>query len=148
MNTATEPKLYRIAANGDEIGEMTVDDMLEATLAHTLPENAVYWQAGPDRWRPIAQIIQPRIDEQKSARPISIPIPSRVPDPRPSIAPHGYVWICRIVAVLTGLVAAVAFWLLQWIAAISLFFRAFFFLVLGEIIALLACIEFNTRRKE
>lgn len=62
-----EPKTYRVAANGEEIGEMTVEDIVEATLGHTLPQDAVYWQDGADRWRPVAQMVQPRLAHLRSS---------------------------------------------------------------------------------
>lgn len=95
-------KLYRVAANGKELGEMSVDEMLEATRAHTLPADAVYWQAGPDRWRPIARILQPQIDTTRAeSRAAAV---SRIPA-SPTIAN----WFQRAIFVIPAVVVGVLF---------------------------------------
>lgn len=164
----TEAKLYRVAEGGNEIGEMTVEEMVEATLAHRLSPDAYYLHEASLRWKPIAQIVQPRIDampQPAAARFQGTTIPKQnqhivgkppPPNPREELAnihPNNYIGLCRAIGILLailGTVGGLMFvqnnMLLGAYIFTALFLSALFFCALGEIIALLARIEHNTRK--
>ena len=150
-SSAQDLKLYRVAVDGNAFGEMTLDQMVEATVAKTLPADAEYFQEGANRWRPVAQIVQPRLHKTVGGDPAPA---RRAIDSSPSVNPVLFVMLGRgmatvfVVLALVGGFAGLIFqnlWLALYLL-ISLLWIAFFSAATSEVIALLARIEHNTRK--
>src|SRR5687768_17009108 len=132
-SSAQDLKVYRVAVDGNAIGEMTLDQMVDATVAKKLPADAEYFQESANRWRPVAQIVQPRL-LHKTAGGDAAPT-RRSSDSPPSANPQFYVMLGRGMAAAFVVLAFVGgfsgFFLLQnlWLALYlltSLLWVAFF----------------------
>lgn len=152
-SSAQALKVYRVAVEGNAIGEMTLDQMVDATVAKTLPADAEYFQEGANRWRPVAQIVQPRL-LHKTAGGDAAPA-RRASDAPPPANPQLYVMLGRGMAAVfvvlafvggfSGLILLQNVWLALYLVT-SLLWLAFFSAATSEVIALLARIEHNTRK--
>jgi hypothetical protein len=151
MNTPEQETKVTITLPGGEPREVTIDQLMKMHASGELPAETTYLRGG--QWKPISQIITPRLQSQTVAK------AAKFARPTGSIGATGYeepglVGVWNIVGLLQGIAAVIGLVMvcmrprdvLAWWILFSGLFSALVCVTVGWIIQSLAEIAHNTRR--
>ena len=82
-----ETKRYRVAVSGSETGAFTLDELCDQWRTGRIGADALYLQEPANKWRPIARIVEPRIQAGEAAkRAAAVAVARQMPPPRTNYA--------------------------------------------------------------